>query len=150
MTGNNQSSFSHNKPLRLSTTQVAENIEAMFEYMPFKSRWTAVENFIQLGGVVKCFQVIAIAYDWTFPGRSEMVKSALDVLAICSISPRAQLQFCERIDLPDDTKSVAFTILLGAAEGEFVHVSIFVPFLIKKYRSRQYYESKVLHNIKVT
>ena len=50
-----------------------------------------------------------------------MVKSALDVLAICSISPRAQLQFCERIEQPDDTKCVAFNILLGAADGEYVH-----------------------------
>ena len=120
--------WSNNKPIRLSNMQVCENIDTMFEFMPFKSRWTAVENFIQLGGVIKVFQVIAIAFDWTFPGRSEMVKSALDVLAICSVSPRAQLQFCERIELPDDTKSVAFTILLGAAEGEFVHVSLFVSF----------------------
>ena len=44
---------------------------------------------------------------------SEMVKSALDVMAICSISPRGQMQFCERVELPDDTKSVAFNILLG-------------------------------------
>ena len=42
-----------------------------------------------------------------------MVKSALDVMAICSISPRGQMQFCERVELPDDTKSVAFNILLG-------------------------------------
>ena len=37
--------------------QIAENIDTMFEYMPFKSRWSPVDNFIQLGGVVKCFQV---------------------------------------------------------------------------------------------
>ena len=84
-----------------------------------------MENFIQLGGVIKCFQIIAIAYDWTFQGRSEMVRAALDVLSICSISPRAQLQFCERIEIPDNSKQVAFNLLLGACEGEFVHVSIF-------------------------
>ena len=94
----------------------------MYELMPFRYKWSPVDHFYQLGGVPKCFQVIAIAFDWTFPGRAEMVKSALDVLAICSISPRAQLNFCERVELPDDTKSVAFNILLGAAEGEFVHV----------------------------
>ena len=91
--------------------------------MPFKSRWSPVENFIQLGGVIKCFQIIAIAYDWTFQGRSEMMRAALDVLSICSISPRAQLQFCERIEIPDNAKQVAFNLLLGACEGEFVHVS---------------------------
>jgi hypothetical protein len=41
----------------LLVMQIAENIDTMFEYMPFKSRWSPVDNFIQLGGVVKCFQV---------------------------------------------------------------------------------------------
>ena len=50
-------SISQNKPIRLSAMQIAENIDTMFEYMPFKSRWSPVDNFIQLGGVVKCFQV---------------------------------------------------------------------------------------------
>ena len=65
--------------------------------------------------------MIANAIDWTFQGRSEMVKSALDILAICSISPRAQLQFCDRVELPD-TNVLAFNILLGAAEGDIVQV----------------------------
>lgn len=82
-----------------------------------------MDNFIQLGGVTKIFQVIASAIDWTFPGRSEMVKSALELLSVCSICPRAQLIFCERVDLLDDSKSVAFNILLGAGEGELVQVS---------------------------
>jgi HIV-1 Vpr-binding protein len=114
--------FSNYKPIRLSSMQVAEYIDVMFELMPFRSRWGPLDNFIQLGGVIKCFQVIANAFDWTFQGRSEMVRSALEVLAICAISPRAQLQFCERIDLPDDTKAVALNIILGAAEGELVQV----------------------------
>ena len=48
--------------------QIAENIDSMFEYMPFKSRWSPVDNFIQLGGVVKCFQVfffeLIIVFYW--------------------------------------------------------------------------------------
>ena len=115
--------LSHSKAIHLSAMQVEDKVQALFEMMPWKSRWTAVDNFVQLGGVTKCIQVIAIAYDWTFSGRPEMVKSALDVLSICSISPRGQLQLCERVELPDDTKSVAFNVLLGAAEGEVVHVS---------------------------
>ena len=115
--------LSHYKAMRSSAMQVANNIETVFNLMPFKSRWSPVENFIQLGGVIKCFQIIAIAYDWTFQGRSEMMRAALDVLSICSISPRAQLQFCERIEIPDNAKQVAFNLLLGACEGEFVHVS---------------------------
>ena len=60
-----------------------------------------------------------------------MVRSALDVLAICSVCPRAQLQFCERVELQDDSKSIAFNVLLGAAEGELVQVLYFIQ--IKTY-----------------
>jgi hypothetical protein len=67
-----------------------------------------------------------LAYDWTFPGRAEMVKSALDVLNVCATLPKAQIQFCELVDLPEDSKPVGISILLGAAEGEIVQV-------IKKY-----------------
>ena len=102
--------------------QVQENIDTMYELMPFRYKWSPVDHFFQLGGVPKCFQVIANAYDWTFTGRSEMVRSALEVLAICSISPKAQSQFCEQVELADRSKSVAFTVLLGAAEGELVQV----------------------------
>ena len=40
--------------------QVQENIDSMFELMPFRSKWAPVDHFIQLGGVTKCFQVIGI------------------------------------------------------------------------------------------
>ena len=100
----------------------------MYELMPFRYKWSPVDHFYQLGGVPKCFQVIANAYDWTFTGRSEMIRSALEVLAICSISPKAQSQFCEQVELADRSKSVAFTVLLGAAEGELVQVHDFCSY----------------------
>ena len=53
-----QPNYTHHKPLRLSTMQVQENIDSMFELMPFRSKWAPVDHFIQLGGVTKCFQVI--------------------------------------------------------------------------------------------
>ena len=68
-------------------------------------------------------QIIAMAYDWTFQGRSEMVRCSLDTLAICSIMPKVQLSFCEKIKLYDET-NVGVHILLSAAEGEIVQVSI--------------------------
>ena len=64
-----------------------------------------------------------MAYDWTFQGRSEMVRCSLDTLAICSIMPKVQLSFCEKIKLYDET-NVGVHILLSAAEGEIVQVSI--------------------------
>ena len=83
-----------------------------------------MDAFIQLGGVTTCLKIIAMAYDWTFPGRAEMVRSALDTLLVCSVVPRVQLQFCERIELLDDNRTFGISIILSAAEGEIVQVSI--------------------------
>ena len=51
-----------------------------------------------------------------------MVRSALDILSVAAILPKVQLQFCEKVTLPDETKPVGINILLGAAEGEIVQV----------------------------
>jgi len=64
-------------------------------------------------------QVIALSYDWTYNGRAETVKSALDVLAVCSVIPRVQLSLCDKFDLPDES-AVGINIVLGTAEGEIV------------------------------
>jgi HIV-1 Vpr-binding protein len=48
------------------------------------------------------------------------VRSALDVLAVCSLMPRVQLLLCDRVDLPDEAMTVGMNIILGAAEGEIV------------------------------
>ncbi len=76
-----------------------------------------------------------MAYDWTFPGRAEMVRSALDVLLICSVIPRVQLQFCDRIDLQDDGKTVGVNIILSAAEGEIVQVATTLPTITRVFYS---------------
>ena len=62
-----------------------------------------------------------MAYDWTFQGRSEMVRCSLDTLAICSVMPKVQLSFCDKIRLYDET-NIGIHIILSAAEGEIVQV----------------------------
>ena len=42
------------------------------------------------------------------------------MLAVCSVLPRVQLLFCDRIEIPDDANAVGINILLGAAEGDIV------------------------------
>ena len=60
-----------------------------------------------------------MSYDWAFTGRSEMVRSALDTLAICCVVPKAQLGLCERIKLYD---TVGIKVILSVAEGDVVLV----------------------------
>ena len=64
-----------------------------------------------------------MAYDWTFQGRSEMVRCSLDTLAICSVMPKVQVSFCDKIKLYDET-NIGIHIILSAAEGEIVQVSL--------------------------
>lgn len=52
--------------------------------------------------------------------RAETVRSALDVINICSVLPTVQLQLCDIVELPEDANTLGITIILGAAEGEIV------------------------------
>lgn len=52
--------------------------------------------------------------------RAETVRSALDVINICSVLSTVQLQLCEPVELPDDSSPTGITIILGAAEGDIV------------------------------
>ena len=67
-------------------------------------------------------QVVAKAYDWSFTGRAEMVRSSLEILFICSVTPKVQLLLCESMDLYDDAKTIGMNIILSAADGDIVQV----------------------------
>ncbi|KAL1117022.1 hypothetical protein AAG570_004350 [Ranatra chinensis] len=108
------------KACKSSQEEVCEQINVLLEYMSFRAQWPPVENLLRLGGVTLLLQIIAFAYEWNYSGRGETVRSALDVLSICSLMPRVQLQLCEKIELPDDGNTVGVNVILGAAEGEIV------------------------------
>ncbi|KDR23940.1 protein mahjong [Zootermopsis nevadensis] len=106
--------------VKSSPEEVQEQVQQLLDLMPFRSHWEPVDQLIRLGGVTLLLQIIAFAYEWNYSGRAETVRSALDVLAICSVMPRVQLLLCDRVDLPDEAMTVGMNIILGAAEGEIV------------------------------
>ena len=118
--GSPQPSTPSYKAVKLDTDQVHELIVTAQDLLPFRAYWQPVGEFVRLGGIPLLLQAIAISYLWNFTGRAETVRSALDVLAVCSVSPRVQLLFCDRIQIPDDANAVGINILLGAAEGDIV------------------------------
>lgn len=139
MGGSPQPSTPPYKAVKLGTEQVHDLITTAQELLPFRATWPPVNEFIRLGGIPLLLQVIAISYLWNFTGRAETVRSALvktfantsmpvsitisclqDVLAVCAVSPKVQLLFCDRIQIPDDANAVGINILLGAAEGDIV------------------------------
>ncbi|CAB0012642.1 unnamed protein product [Nesidiocoris tenuis] len=108
------------KACRSSPEQVREQINTLLEFMSFKASWAPVDEFLRLGGINLLLTVIAFAYDWNYSGRGETVRSSLDVLGICSVMPKVQMQLCEKVGLPEDPNAVGINVILSAAEGEIV------------------------------
>lgn len=108
------------KASKSTPEEVQEQVETLLQLMSFRASWAPVDGLLHLGGVTLLLQVIAFAYEWNYSGRAETVRSALDVLAICSVMPQVQLLFCEQVSMPDEGLTVGMNIILGAAEGEIV------------------------------
>lgn len=107
---------------RFSAEAVSENMWTLLELLPVRSRWAPVEELVRLGGVSLLLQTVALAYDWNHSGKADTVRAALDVLAVCSVVPRAQMALCQNVNLPSgQVRSAAgMSVILAAADGEIV------------------------------
>lgn len=118
--GSVQSSTPPYKATKLDVEQIQDLIISAQDLLTYRAEWAPVDQFVQLGGIPLLLQVVALAYNWNFSGRAEMVRSALDTLAVCSVSSKVQLLFCDRIPIPNDDQAAGISIVLGAAEGDIV------------------------------
>lgn len=98
-----------------------EEIQAQIELLQSVAwtRWPAVDDLVDLGGISLLLKVVGLGYDWNFTGRSETLRSALDVVSVCSVSPRVQMLLTEKLEVQSETTSGA-NIVLAAASGEIV------------------------------
>ncbi|CAH2000052.1 unnamed protein product [Acanthoscelides obtectus] len=108
------------KACKSSPEEIQQQVDMLFQNMPYRSHWAPVDQLLKLGAVTLLLKIIAFAYEWNYSGRAETVRSALDVLAIACVIPKVQMLFCDRVDLPEETLTVGMNIILGAAEGEIV------------------------------
>nr|XP_049703892.1 protein mahjong isoform X3 [Helicoverpa armigera] len=106
------------KASKSSPEEIQEQIELLQSVA--WSRWAAVDELLELGGVALLLQVVGLAYEWNFNGRSETVRSALDVISVCCVAPRVQLMLTEKVDMKDAEMTTGVNIVLGAADGEIV------------------------------
>ncbi|CAH0599582.1 unnamed protein product [Chrysodeixis includens] len=110
------------KASKSSPEEIQEQIELLASVA--WSRWAPVDELVELGGVCLLLQVVGYAYEWNFNGRSETVRSALDVVSVCCVAPRVQLLLTEKIDMRDADLTTGVNIVLdvlaGAADGEIV------------------------------
>ncbi|KAI0224040.1 DDB1- and CUL4-associated factor 1 [Lamellibrachia satsuma] len=134
------------KACKLAPEVIQDNVELLLECLPLRMQWLPVAQLTRLGGITKLMQLIAMAAEWNaFSAKAETIRSALDVLSICSVTPKTQLLLCEsvllpenvstqaireRVDsshqvglsllLPENVSTQAISILLGLAEGEIM------------------------------
>lgn len=112
------SNINPHKAARYSPEQIVEYVENLLELMPLRINWKPVDEFIKLGGVKLLVTLIFRAYEWNNQGKAETVKSALDVMMVCSVAPKFQLMLTESVQLEPDRCEAAMRIILSAAEGE--------------------------------
>uniref|UniRef100_H2Z2G6 Uncharacterized protein n=1 Tax=Ciona savignyi TaxID=51511 RepID=H2Z2G6_CIOSA len=84
------------------------------------TNWQPVQSFMKLDGTRLLLKLIVLACKWTsYSGKTETLRSALDCLAVVTLSTKAQLQLCEQISLPEAyDPETGISILLNVAEGE--------------------------------
>ncbi|KAL7738429.1 hypothetical protein ACLKA6_006742 [Drosophila palustris] len=112
--------FSQNPTVaaKLTFDQLHEQIRTLQEHTSVRAHWEPVDQLLKLGGITMLLRIIAFSYEWVNSGRSETVRSALDVLSVCCVIPRVYLVLCERLQMLDKTTTSGICSVLGAAAGE--------------------------------
>ncbi|XP_008407390.1 protein VPRBP-like isoform X4 [Poecilia reticulata] len=103
--------------------QIIEMMEFLIECGPPEGPWEPVQVFCKLSCIPLMLQLISAACDWkTYYGRSDIVRFALDILAILTVVPKVQLVLADTVEVIDENRSpvptVGMSIILGVAEGE--------------------------------
>ncbi|XP_017473218.1 PREDICTED: protein mahjong isoform X1 [Rhagoletis zephyria] len=113
--------FSQNivtKAAKASLEQISEQVRTLQEHTSVRAHWAPVDKLLKVSGITLLLKIIALSYDWNNSVRSEIVRSALDVLSICCVIPRVFLVYCERLDVPDSAGASGIYFILAAASGD--------------------------------
>ncbi|RWS14691.1 protein VPRBP-like isoform X2 [Dinothrombium tinctorium] len=114
------SNIARNKAARYSSETIEECTETLLQMMPLRFNWKPVDELLKLDGVKHLVSLIAVSFDWNYTGKAETIKSALDVLVVCSVCPKFQLVLTGNIEIDEGHSTVAMRIILAAAEAEMV------------------------------
>lgn len=101
------------KPMKYTNETIIEFVETLLEIMPIRKSWKPVESFINLGGVKLIVNLIVVSTDWIYNSKTETLKSALDILVVCSALPKLQVALTEGLQIE-----------LGARRDELVGNSV--------------------------
>ncbi|KAH3892821.1 hypothetical protein DPMN_016951, partial [Dreissena polymorpha] len=109
------------KSLKLTPELVQDCMELMMEMMPVRQQWTPEATFFKLGGISLLTQLVAMSHDWpSYTGKPETIRAALDVISLCCVTPRSQLQLLQSVPLPENVVTPAISVFIGMSEGDNV------------------------------
>ena len=83
------------KAMKYTNETIIEFVETLIEIMPIRKSWKPVEYFINLGGVKLIVNLIVVVYSKFYSSKPEIMKSALDILVVCSALPKLQIVLTE-------------------------------------------------------
>ncbi|XP_011187947.1 protein mahjong isoform X2 [Zeugodacus cucurbitae] len=106
------------KAAKLNLEQISEQVRTLQENTSVRAHWAPVDKLLKVSGITLLLKIIALSYDWNNNVRSEIVRSALDVLSICCVIPRVFQVYCERLDVPDSAGASGIYFILAAASGD--------------------------------
>ncbi|XP_014100359.2 protein mahjong isoform X2 [Bactrocera oleae] len=106
------------KAAKLSLEQISEQVRTLQENTSVRAHWAPVDKLLKVSGITLLLKIIALSYDWNNSVRSEIVRSALDVLSICCVIPCVFHIYCERLDVPDSAGASGIYFILAAASGD--------------------------------
>jgi len=108
------------KASRYSPEKINEHIETMLELIPARFSWKPVEEIMKYGGIKFLIEMISAANDWERnTGKTEAVKAAMDVLVVCSLVPRLQLQLKELVKNDENLDVPGMNVILSCIQPDY-------------------------------
>ncbi|XP_017482775.1 PREDICTED: protein VPRBP-like [Rhagoletis zephyria] len=98
-----------------------EHVEALLHLMPTRAQWRPVDDLIKFNGAKLLIQYISLSYDWNFTGKADAVRSALDVLVVCSVMAKFQALLGDSVVINEGHSTAGMRIILAAACGDIVN-----------------------------
>uniref|UniRef100_A0A4Y0BF31 DDB1- and CUL4-associated factor 1 n=1 Tax=Anopheles funestus TaxID=62324 RepID=A0A4Y0BF31_ANOFN len=111
------------KAVKNTPEVISQQITALQELLPMKAHWAPVDELLKLGGVTLLLRIILLTFDWTYSGRGDTVRYALDALSICTVISRVHNVFVEQLP-QHESKLTGISVLLNAVDGDVADAEV--------------------------
>ncbi|XP_053670004.1 protein mahjong [Anopheles nili] len=111
------------KAVKNSPEVISQQITTLQELLPMKAHWAPVDELLKVGGVNLLLRIISLTFEWSYSGRGDTVRYALDALSVCTVISRVHHVFVETIDYHEGT-TTGISILLSAVDGDVADTEV--------------------------